>query len=237
MPLRMGPASAPMVVDPSPRLAVTTGWSRRCSPSASPKRGSSPGSTHAQGDRLVPSHPCPGPPRPRHGRRPTPVARLLEPYLSLQSTGVALSIVSIRTPDPIPTKGTVTWARPRERIANSDSLWTDQRVRIRRRRRRRPAVQIEDVIGSDLEDEDFSDGADGVVIWYRDGDDDLVDLLVDALTKLFDAGFIVLFTPKAGRPGHVEASDVEEAASTAGADDRWPGQRGLGMGRCGSSSA
>ena len=43
-----------------------------------------------------------------------------------------------------------------------------------------------------------------------------VDLLVDALTKLFDAGFIVLFTPKAGRPGHVEASDVEEAASTAG---------------------
>jgi len=75
---------------------------------------------------------------------------------------------------------------------------------------------IEDVVGSDLEDEEYNDGADGVVIWYRDGDDDLVDLLVDALTKLFDAGFIVLFTPKAGRPGHVEASDVEEAASTAG---------------------
>lgn len=75
---------------------------------------------------------------------------------------------------------------------------------------------IEDVVGSDLEDEDFNDGADGVVIWYRDGDDDLVDLLVDALTKLFDAGYIVLLTPKQGRPGHVEASDVEEAASTAG---------------------
>jgi len=75
---------------------------------------------------------------------------------------------------------------------------------------------IEDVIGSDLEDEDYNDGADGVLIWYRDGDEDLVDLLVDGLTKLFDSGFIVLFTPKAGRPRHVEASDVEEAASTAG---------------------
>ncbi|GAB3883650.1 DUF3052 domain-containing protein [Terrabacter terrigena] len=75
---------------------------------------------------------------------------------------------------------------------------------------------IEDVIGSELEDEDFNDGADGVLLWYRDGDDDLVDLMVDGLTKLFDQGFIVLLTPKAGRPGHVDASDVEEAASTAG---------------------
>ena len=75
---------------------------------------------------------------------------------------------------------------------------------------------IEDVIGSELEDEDFNDAADGVLLWYRDGDEDLVDLMVDGLTKLFDKGFIVLLTPKAGRPGHVDASDVEEAASTAG---------------------
>lgn len=77
-------------------------------------------------------------------------------------------------------------------------------------------LAIEEVVGGELEDEDFNDGADGILIWYRDGDEDLVDLLVDGLTKLFDAGFIVLFTPKSGRPGHVEASDVEEAASTAG---------------------
>ncbi len=76
--------------------------------------------------------------------------------------------------------------------------------------------QVEDLTGSELEDEDYNDGADGVLLWYRDGDDDLVDLLVDALTKLFDQGFIILLTPKAARPGHVEASDVEEAASTAG---------------------
>lgn len=75
---------------------------------------------------------------------------------------------------------------------------------------------IEDVVGSDLEDEDFNEGADGVLIWYRDGDEDLVDLFVDGVTKLFDQGFLVLLTPKAGRPGHVEASEVEEAASTAG---------------------
>jgi hypothetical protein len=36
------------------------------------------------------------------------------------------------------------------------------------------------------------------------------------VTKLFDHGYVVLLTPKAGRAGHVEASDVEEAASTAG---------------------
>jgi hypothetical protein len=71
-------------------------------------------------------------------------------------------------------------------------------------------------VGAELEDEDFNDGADGVVVWYRQGDDDLVDLVVDAITKLFDAGFVVLLTPKAGRAGHVEASDVEDAATTAG---------------------
>ncbi|MBB2985024.1 DUF3052 domain-containing protein [Terracoccus luteus] len=75
---------------------------------------------------------------------------------------------------------------------------------------------IEDAVGSELVDEDFNEGADGVLIWYRDGDDDLVDLLVDGVTKLFDQGFVVLCTPKAGRPDHVQASDVEEAASTAG---------------------
>ncbi|WP_345506874.1 DUF3052 domain-containing protein [Terrabacter aeriphilus] len=75
---------------------------------------------------------------------------------------------------------------------------------------------LEDVIGTELEDEDFNDGADGVLIWYRDGDEDLVDLMVDGVTKLFDQGFVVLLTPKAGRAGHVDASVVEEAASTAG---------------------
>ena len=48
------------------------------------------------------------------------------------------------------------------------------------------------------------------------GDGDLVDTLVDALTNLADAGFVVLLTPKAGHPDHVDASEIEEAAVTAG---------------------
>ena len=40
--------------------------------------------------------------------------------------------------------------------------------------------------------------------------------LVDALTPLADGGYIWLLTPKAGRSGHVEPSDIGEAAPTAG---------------------
>ena len=75
---------------------------------------------------------------------------------------------------------------------------------------------IEDLIGTELEDEDYGDVADAVLVWFRQGDDDLVDTLVDALTNLADAGFVVLLTPKAGHPDHVDASEIEEAAVTAG---------------------
>ena len=54
------------------------------------------------------------------------------------------------------------------------------------------------------------------LIWFREDDGDLVDLLVDALTFLADAGAIWVITPKAGRPQHVEPSDIQEAAPTAG---------------------
>ena len=57
---------------------------------------------------------------------------------------------------------------------------------------------------------------DVVLLWWRDGDGDLVDALVDALTNLGDSGVVWLLTPKAGRDGHVEPSDIDEAAPTAG---------------------
>jgi hypothetical protein len=57
---------------------------------------------------------------------------------------------------------------------------------------------------------------DAVILWWRDGDGDLVDELVDALTYLTEDGPIWLFTPKVGRPGYVEASDIQDAAPTAG---------------------
>ncbi|NNM44618.1 DUF3052 domain-containing protein [Knoellia koreensis] len=75
---------------------------------------------------------------------------------------------------------------------------------------------LEDLVGSELEDEDYGDVADAVLIWWRDDDGDLVDAVVDGLTNLAEGGSIVVLTPKSGRPGHVDASDIEEAATTAG---------------------
>ena len=75
---------------------------------------------------------------------------------------------------------------------------------------------ITHVDGVELVDEDYDDVVDVVLLWWRDGDGDLVDALVDALTPLADGGNIWLLTPKAGRAGHVEPSDIGEAAPTAG---------------------
>jgi hypothetical protein len=75
---------------------------------------------------------------------------------------------------------------------------------------------IEEVIGSDLVDEDYDDVADAVVLWFRDEDGDLTDVLVDATTYIEEGGSILLLTPKTGRDGYVEPSDISEAATTAG---------------------
>jgi hypothetical protein len=75
---------------------------------------------------------------------------------------------------------------------------------------------LEDLTNTDLEDEDYGDVADAVLIWWRDGDGDLVDAVVDGLTNLAEAGFSVVLTPTAGRAGHLDASELEEAATTAG---------------------
>lgn len=72
------------------------------------------------------------------------------------------------------------------------------------------------VTGHELVDEDYDDVADVVLLWWREDDGDLVDALMDALTSLADGGVIWLLTPKAGRDGHVEPSDIGEAAPTAG---------------------
>jgi Protein of unknown function (DUF3052) len=72
------------------------------------------------------------------------------------------------------------------------------------------------VEGVELVDEDYDDVVDVVLLWWREGDGDLVDALVDASPPLADGGYIWLLTPKAGRPNHVEPSDIGEAAPTAG---------------------
>jgi hypothetical protein len=75
---------------------------------------------------------------------------------------------------------------------------------------------VEDLIGTEILDEDAQDVVDAVLYWWRDGDGDLVDALVDALPNLAEGGVVWLLTPKTGRPGHVESSDIEDAAPTAG---------------------
>jgi hypothetical protein len=68
----------------------------------------------------------------------------------------------------------------------------------------------------ELVDEDTDEVVDAVLLWFRDGDGDLVELLVDARGPLADNGVVWLLSPKAGRTGHVEPSEISESAQTAG---------------------
>ncbi len=77
-------------------------------------------------------------------------------------------------------------------------------------------ADIEAYIGTSMVGGDVSDVVDGVLLWWRNGDGDLVDALVDALTDLGEGGAIWLLTPKVGRDAHVDPADVAEAAPVAG---------------------
>jgi hypothetical protein len=92
---------------------------------------------------------------------------------------------------------------------------------------------VEERCGDDLVDEDSDEVVDVVLLWWRDGDGDLADALVDAGTPLADNGVVWVLSPKTGRPGHVEPSEIAEAAPTAGlsqtsnvsVSDGWAGAR------------
>lgn len=77
-------------------------------------------------------------------------------------------------------------------------------------------IALEDAVDADLVDGDHGDVVDAVLLWWRDGDGDLVDALVDALTDLVGGGAIWLLTPKVGRAGAVDPAEVMEAAPIAG---------------------
>jgi hypothetical protein len=76
-------------------------------------------------------------------------------------------------------------------------------------------VAVEDTIDGEMVEEAM-DAVDVVVLWWRDDDGDLVDGLVDAVVDLSAAGVLWLLTPKVGRGGYVDNSDISEAAVTAG---------------------
>lgn len=92
---------------------------------------------------------------------------------------------------------------------------------------------IEAVTGSELLDGDSDDVVDGVIMWWRDGDGDLVDALFDSLQDLAEGGSVWVLTPKVGRDGYVQSADIAEAAPVAGlsttttssASDGWSATR------------
>ncbi|GAA2776988.1 DUF3052 domain-containing protein [Saccharopolyspora taberi] len=92
---------------------------------------------------------------------------------------------------------------------------------------------IEERCGSELLDEDADEVVDVVLLWWRDDDGDLTDTLLDVMTPLADDGVIWVLTPKTGRDGYVEPSDIAEAASTSNlaqtsnvsVGDEWMGTR------------
>jgi DUF3052 family protein len=75
---------------------------------------------------------------------------------------------------------------------------------------------VVELSGGEMVDEDSDEVADVVLLWWREDDGDLTDALVDARGPLADDGVVWLLTPKAGRDGHVEPSDITEAAQIAG---------------------
>ena len=92
---------------------------------------------------------------------------------------------------------------------------------------------VEERAGDELLDEDSDEVVDLVLLWWREGDGDLVDALVDAGGPLAESGVIWVLTPKTGKPGHVEPSEIAEAAPTAGlsqtsnvsVSEQWAGAR------------
>jgi hypothetical protein len=77
-------------------------------------------------------------------------------------------------------------------------------------------TSIKSITGTDFLHSDIHEVVDAVIMWWRDGDGDLVDELVDALTYLSETGPIWVLTPKLGRPYHVEPSEIQDAAPIAG---------------------
>jgi hypothetical protein len=72
------------------------------------------------------------------------------------------------------------------------------------------------VTGTKFLEETTNEVVDAVLIWFRQDDGDLVDELMDAMTYLSETGPIWVLTPKVGREGHVEPSDIQDAAPTCG---------------------
>jgi len=92
---------------------------------------------------------------------------------------------------------------------------------------------IEERIGGEILDEDAQEVVDVVLLWWRDGDGDLGDALVDARQPLSENGVVWVLTPKTGQEGHVEPAEIAEVVPTVGlaqtstisVGEKWAGSR------------
>lgn len=75
---------------------------------------------------------------------------------------------------------------------------------------------VEAHTGNALVDGEATEVVDGVILWWREGDGDLADALMDSLADLAEGGSIWLLTPKVGRDGYVSGAEIGEAAPVAG---------------------
>ena len=75
---------------------------------------------------------------------------------------------------------------------------------------------IREITGEAFVDDETDEVVDVVLLWFREDDGDLVDAFFDILTDLKAGGVVWLLTPKVGRDGYVETSDIAEAAPVAG---------------------
>ena len=75
---------------------------------------------------------------------------------------------------------------------------------------------IRQITGEEFVDEETDEVVDAVLLWFREDDGDLVDAFFDILTDLKAGGVVWLLTPKVGRDGYIDASEIAEAAPTAG---------------------
>ena len=73
-------------------------------------------------------------------------------------------------------------------------------------------ANVEEACGSELLDEDADEVIDVVLLWWRDGDGDLVDRLMDAIAPLAEDGVIWVLTTKPGKPPHIHPTHIAEPA-------------------------
>ncbi len=85
-------------------------------------------------------------------------------------------------------------------------------------------TQIQNLTGEDLVDEDYDSSVDGIIIWWRDGDEEeeLADTIMDATGLVKDGAPFWIITPKPGREGNTSPTTLQSAAKTAGMNAATP---------------